>query len=99
MVNVRLAGNASTDRASLDLGKIVHDVTSEFVFVHFTLHEPEPVDANEMEAMETLVNSGQVRTACEGLLFGTQSQQFFFVAEGFQADLATTFQCIVVLRK
>lgn len=68
VVHLLLANLPSADRASLVLRHLEFNFTSEFIFFFDTLHEPISVDTDEVESVEALVNSNEVRSVSELLL-------------------------------
>lgn len=68
VVHLFLSDISSTDGTSFVLRHLVFNLTSEFVLFPGPLHEPIPVHADEMESVEALVDSHEIRSVSK-LLF------------------------------
>ena len=81
---------ASANRASFLVGNLVIDDPSVRIFGTLSGHEPVPMDTNQMESVVTTVDSDQVDSVCEALVF------LSIVDELFETNCASAFYCVVV---
>ena len=81
---------ASANRASFLVGNLVIDDASVRIFGTLSGHEPVPMDTNQMESVVTTVDSDQVDSVCEALVF------LSIVDKLFETNCASALYCVVV---
>lgn len=81
---------ASANRASLHVGNFVIDDTAVSIFGTLSRHEPVPMHTNQMKSVVAPVDSHQVDSVCEALVF------FSVVDELFETNCASALYCVVV---
>jgi len=92
VIKIVLRRITAADGTLLDLGELVGDHSTELIRLSRPRHEPVAVDAENVEPMEAIVDSNQVKSIgeCLGL------QVSLRLAERLKADRAASAERIVV---
>ena len=82
---------SSADGASLALGNRMTDHVAIWVLFFRSFHKPVPMDADEVESVEALVDSDQVNSVWETRFFGLA-----LLAKLFEAHSTSSLHCVIV---
>ena len=92
VLDLALVNLSPADGTSLLCGQLVLDDVAKAVFLGHAFHKPISMDANEVESVEALVDSHQIKSVRETLL----SCRLLVVAEVFEANCASALDGVVV---
>lgn len=95
VVNVFLLGKHSADRAFLLIWNRVLNLIAKLVCLYMSRHIPISVDTEEVESVETIVNSNQVFSISELPVF----KFLLSLTKWFQTNRAATSKRVIVCRQ
>lgn len=93
VLNLVFLDVSSANGASLMLWHLVGDFIAELILFLESLHEPISMETDQVETMEALIHSHQIRTISELL----QHNSRLVIAEWLKTNCTASVNCIIVL--